>query len=145
MTRTWPPKGEPVKLPVTRDNRMSSASGETRGNNGGANKFKLKGRQEYAIFDVDVGALKGKIVTGAMFHFHTTTPDAAALRVSPGQKCSARRAADGMGIGLREADAISCDPVDVRGVEVGRSVTVGVERPLVVGVEDDDVGLSCPQ
>lgn len=82
LAQTRPPKGEPVKLPVTRDNWMSSAGGETTGNNGGANKFKLKGRQEYAIFDVDVGGLKGKIVTGAMFHFHTTTPNAAALRVT---------------------------------------------------------------
>ena len=82
LAQTWPPKGEPVKLPVTRDNWMSSAGGETKGNNGGANKFKLKGRQEYAIFDVDVGGLKGKIVTGAMFHFHTTTPNAPALRVT---------------------------------------------------------------
>ena len=82
LAQTWPPKGEPVRLPVTRDNWMSSAGGETKGNNGGANKFKLKGRQEYAISDVDVGGLKGKIVTGAMFHFHTTTPNAPALRVT---------------------------------------------------------------
>ncbi len=78
----WPPKGEAIKLAVTRDNWLSSAGQEAAGNNGGAAKFKLKGRQEYAIFDVDPTPLKGKLITGALLHIHTTSPDAPALRLT---------------------------------------------------------------
>lgn len=78
----WPPKGEPVRLPVTRDNWISSYGQEARGNNGAAAKFKLKGRVEYAVFDVDASPLKGKIVTGAMLHLHSASPKEPARRVT---------------------------------------------------------------
>lgn len=66
--------------------------------------------------------------------------DSGALRVPSGQKRGARRAANGMGIGLGEADAVSCETVDRGGVEIVGSVTARIERALVVGVENDDVG-----
>ena len=63
-----------MKVPVTRDTWLSSIGAEKAGSNGGANQLKLKGQQEYVIFDVDPKALKGKIITGAVWHFHTADP-----------------------------------------------------------------------
>jgi len=79
---TWPPAGEPVKLEVTRDTWLSAVGEERVGSNGGAGQLKLKGQQEYCIFDVDAAALKGKLITGALWHFHSASPDAPILRVT---------------------------------------------------------------
>ncbi len=78
----WPPKGEPIKISVTRDTGLGAEGGEAEINNGGGSRFKLKSRKEYALIDIDAAALKGKIVTGALLHLHTTTPNEPALRVS---------------------------------------------------------------
>ncbi len=83
LKSTWPPAGQPIKLPVTRDDWLSAMGEEVTGNNGGATQLKLKGQQEYSIFDVDTSALKGKIITGALWHVHSATPkDAPLLRVT---------------------------------------------------------------
>ncbi len=80
---TWPPKGKPVKVKVTRDTWLSSVGQERVSSNGGASQCKLKGQQEYTVFDIDADALKGKVITGAIWHFHSATPtDAPILRVS---------------------------------------------------------------
>ena len=79
---TWPPRGRPLRLPVTRDAWVSSYRGETKGNLGGASRLKAKGCQEYTLFDVDASPLAGKIVTGALWHFHSATPDAPFLRTT---------------------------------------------------------------
>lgn len=70
---TWPPKGTSVQLPVTADTWLGCEGGDAKGGAGGANKFKIKSRKEYALFDVDAASLKGKIVTGALWHFHPTS------------------------------------------------------------------------
>jgi hypothetical protein len=64
----WPPLGQKVILPVTRDTWISSADGERTGSNGGAKKLKLKGRLEYVLIDIDPSVLKGKIITGTLLH-----------------------------------------------------------------------------
>lgn len=64
----WPPKGSAVRLPVVRDNWTSAFGDERYGNNGGASRMKLKGQQEHSMFDIDPSALKGKLITGALWH-----------------------------------------------------------------------------
>jgi len=59
-----------IRCPVTRDTGISSAEGETAGNNGVAEKLKLKGTQEYLLFDIDPKPLKGKIITAATLHLY---------------------------------------------------------------------------
>ncbi len=65
---TWPPKGSAVRVPIVRDNWTSAVGDERYGNNGGSSRMKLKGQQEHSIFDIDPSALKGKIITGALWH-----------------------------------------------------------------------------
>ena len=79
---TWPPKGEAVRLPVTRDTWFGTINQEDVGNNGGASQMKLKGQQEYSLFDVDVSSLKGKLVTGALWHVRCASLNEPLLRVS---------------------------------------------------------------
>jgi hypothetical protein len=79
---TWPPKGEPVKLPVTKDDWVSSMRGERDGNNGGASQLKLKGEQEMSIIDIDPAPLKGKIITGALLHMRSSSPKEPVLRLT---------------------------------------------------------------
>ena len=67
--------------------------------------------------------------------------DAASLRMAAGHERCASRAADGVRVGLGETDASGGELIDVRRDQVGRSVAVGVEGPLIVGKEDDDVWL----
>ena len=65
-----PPTGEAVKLPVTRDTWFSNVGVEADGNNGGADKLKLKSNQEMSLIDVDPAALKGRVIRGATLHLH---------------------------------------------------------------------------
>jgi len=76
---TWPPEGERIVCPVVRDTWVSSVGDEKTGSNGGAKRLKLKGNQEYSLLDFDLSALKGKIVTGALLHLRSATPDKAPL------------------------------------------------------------------
>jgi hypothetical protein len=83
----WPPQGTAIVLPVTRDTWLGCEGDEAKGGRGGSDRIKLKSRKEYALFDVDASPLKGKIITGALWHFHPTSPVATAessplLRVS---------------------------------------------------------------
>ncbi len=64
----WPPKGQPLRLPVSRDNWVSAYRGEEPGNNGGAATVKLKGIVELTLLDFDPAPLRGKIVTGGTLH-----------------------------------------------------------------------------
>jgi hypothetical protein len=79
---TWPPKGEAVRIKVSRDTWLSTVGSESKGNCGGSSKMKLKGIQEFAVIDADLAGLKGKIVTGALLHLRTTSPAVPARRVS---------------------------------------------------------------
>jgi hypothetical protein len=65
-----PPSGEAVKAPVTRDTWFSNVGPEADGNNGGADKLKLKSNQEMSLIDVDPAPLKGRVILGATLHLH---------------------------------------------------------------------------
>ena len=69
-TTVPPPAGETVKAPVTRDTWFSNVGVEADGNNGGADKLKLKSNQEMSLIDVDPAPLKGRVVLGATLHLH---------------------------------------------------------------------------
>ncbi|HPD15382.1 MAG TPA: DUF4091 domain-containing protein [Planctomycetota bacterium] len=71
----WPPKGTPLRVPVTRDLWVSSCPGETQGNNGGADKLKTKAYQEFFLLDIDPAPLKGRVITGAVLHLHCASKD----------------------------------------------------------------------
>ncbi|HUT33334.1 MAG TPA: DNRLRE domain-containing protein [Planctomycetota bacterium] len=71
----WPPKGTPLRVPVTRDTWVSSCSGETQGNNGGANTLKTKAYQEFFLVDIDPAPLKGRVIAGAVLHLHCSSKD----------------------------------------------------------------------
>ncbi len=73
----WPPSGQRVLCPVVKDTWVSSVGDEKNGNNGGSDRLKLKGQQEYFLFDIDVADLKGKIITGALLHTYSVTPEKA--------------------------------------------------------------------
>ncbi len=73
-TTTWPPAGTPIKVAITKDDWFSAYKGETKGNAGKAEKWKLKGQIEYSCFDIDDSALKGKVVTGALLHMKNASP-----------------------------------------------------------------------
>ncbi len=72
---SWPPLGSSDRYPVTKDTWFSAMGNEKFGNNGGSQYLKLKGRQEFALVDCNVSQLKGKLVTGALFHFRVKNPD----------------------------------------------------------------------
>ncbi len=76
---SWPPDGRIIRCPVTRDTGISSVGEEKTGNNGGGKKLKLKGQQEYILLDIDPSPLKGKIITGALLHIHSASPEKAPL------------------------------------------------------------------
>jgi hypothetical protein len=71
----WPPKGTPLRVPVTRDLWVSSCPGETQGNNGGSDKLKTKAYQEFFLVDIDPTPLKGRVITGAVLHLHCASKD----------------------------------------------------------------------
>lgn len=78
----WPPKGSVVRVPIVRDNWMSSVGGERYGNNGGSSRMKLKGRQEYSVFDFDPAPLRGRLITGALWHVRCVNAKDPLLRVT---------------------------------------------------------------
>ena len=55
---------------MTRDTWFSNVGAEADGNNGGADKLKLKSNQEMSLIDVDPAALKGRVIQGATLHLH---------------------------------------------------------------------------
>ena len=77
----------------------------------------------------------GKLLVGLLGVVHP-----AVLRMPAGQQQCPRRTANRMGISLRKPHAVFCQAVHRGRVEVFRSITTGVERALVVGVEDHHVG-----
>ncbi|MCF8038227.1 MAG: hypothetical protein K9K79_02825 [Desulfohalobiaceae bacterium] len=75
----WPPPGESQKIEISRDTLVSTVGGERIGSNGVAGRLKVKGQQEYVLFDIDSKALKGKIIAGALLHLRSDSPDRAPL------------------------------------------------------------------
>jgi len=74
-----PPSNQIIKCTVTRDTWISSVNEEKDGSNGGSKKLKLKGQQEYTLLDIDTSALKGKLISGALLHIHSESPEKAPL------------------------------------------------------------------
>jgi hypothetical protein len=70
----WPPEGIAIRCPITRDTGISSVGEEKIGNNGGSEQLKLKSQQELILFDIDPAPLKGKVVTGAILHIRSASP-----------------------------------------------------------------------
>ncbi len=62
------PKGEVVRLPVTRDTWFSNVGIEADGNNGGSNRLKLKSYQEMSLIDIDPTPLKGRVILAVTLH-----------------------------------------------------------------------------
>lgn len=62
---------EVVKLPITRDTWVSSNGRERDGNLGGQPWMKLKGIQEFSLFDIDTRSLRGKTIKSATLHVRT--------------------------------------------------------------------------
>jgi Domain of unknown function (DUF4091) len=69
-----PPKGTPIRLPVTRDTWFCSDGEQANGNNGGSDRLKLKSYQEMALVDFDPAPLNGRVVKGAYLHLHLASP-----------------------------------------------------------------------
>jgi hypothetical protein len=75
----WPPEGDPVFCAVTRAASFSSVDKEKRGNNGILKKLRLKGVQEFVLFDMDANPVKGKLISGALLHLRSASPKKAPL------------------------------------------------------------------
>ncbi|HAR34143.1 MAG TPA: hypothetical protein DCR95_08665 [Desulfobacter sp.] len=75
----WPPEGKGKRFEVTRDTGISSVGREKNGNCGGSWKVKLKGQQEFVLFDIDPKDLRGKIITGAVLYFNTSASKSAPI------------------------------------------------------------------
>jgi len=102
----WPPEGESVKVKITRDNWTATVEDEKFGNNGGSSRLKLKGQQEHVLFDIDAAALKGKLITGAMWHVRTASPKAPLLRVTVSSVAAPW--VEGTASGYRRQEGSSC-------------------------------------
>ena len=102
----WPPRGKPMRLAVTRDNWTATVRDEQYGNNGGSSRLKLKGQQEHVLFDVDPAPLKGKIVTGALWHVRSASPQAPLMRVTVSSLASPW--AEGTSSRYRRQEGSSC-------------------------------------
>lgn len=76
---SWPPEGFTIRCPVMRDTLVSAVGRERFGNNGRAGRLKVKGQQEYTLFDIDPRPLQGKIITGALLHVRSASPRKAPL------------------------------------------------------------------
>ncbi len=77
----WPPKGKSVKVYFTQNDTLSLVGEEKYTNCGKVDTIKLKGRQEFFVFDADVSSLKGEIVTGALMHVKNASPKDPFFRV----------------------------------------------------------------
>src|SRR5688500_10074315 len=66
------PNGETLRLPVTRDTCFPNVGAEANGNNGGAERLKVKSHQEMSLLDVDVAKLRGRVIRSATLHLHST-------------------------------------------------------------------------
>lgn len=71
--------GEILSIPITRDTGISSVEKEVNANTGGARKIKLKGSQEYILWDIDPAALKGRLIRQATLHVCSASPQNAPL------------------------------------------------------------------
>ncbi len=68
--RNAPSEVAGIRFPIVRDTWFSNAGDESKGNNGGASRMKLKSIQEMSLVDIDPSALKGRVVRRATLHLH---------------------------------------------------------------------------
>ncbi|EIM63566.1 hypothetical protein [Desulfobacter postgatei] len=74
--------GQFLSIPVIRDTGISSIEKEIHANTGGARKIKLKGSQEYILWDIDPAQLKGRFIRKATLHVcSASTRNAPLMRV----------------------------------------------------------------
>lgn len=71
---TWPPRGTSETFYFTKDDVFSLVGSEKYTNSGQVSRLKLKGRQEFFVFDIDASVLKGKVITGALLHVKNASP-----------------------------------------------------------------------
>lgn len=67
------------RIPITKDTWLSSVNDEASGNNGAANRLKLKGQQEFILIDFDSDSLKRQMIESAILHVRSATPAEAPL------------------------------------------------------------------
>lgn len=72
---------DPVRIEINRDAWISAYPGEQEGNNGAAPRLKLKGIQEFFLFDFDASPYRGKKVQRAEIRIKSASEDSA-LRVT---------------------------------------------------------------
>lgn len=63
-----------VKLPISRDTRVSSFAGEELANLGGATRWRFKSYQEFVLCDAEVDALRGRTIRQATLYVRSTDP-----------------------------------------------------------------------
>jgi len=105
----WPPRGSKQKFMIARDTWVSWYKGEKEGNQGGEQKLKTKGNQEITLIDLskaDLASLKGKVVTGAVWHFHNASPKAPFKRLSV--STVATPWVEGTGRGYKQQQGSAC-------------------------------------
>jgi hypothetical protein len=104
---SWPPRGQKIKCPVTRDTSLSSVGQESSGSNGRGERLKVKGQQEYILFDIDPALLKGKLISGALLRICSASPkDAPLARL--GVSTLASEWTEGTSAGYRPQAGSSC-------------------------------------
>lgn len=69
------PKGETLRLNVTRDTWFSEVGKEANGNTGGADRLKIKSIQEMSVLDFDPAPLRGRLVRSAALHVRLRGPE----------------------------------------------------------------------
>jgi len=68
LVPTEPPKGEALRLAVTRDTWFSNVGDEADCNLGGAPRLKVKSIQEMSLVDFDPAGLRGRTINAATLH-----------------------------------------------------------------------------
>ena len=66
---------------------------------------------------------------------------AAPLRMPPGHQSCPGWTTDSVSVGGCESHTVSGQTVDVSSVQIARPIAPGIDRALIVGEEDDDIGL----
>lgn len=62
------PRGETIRLDITRDTWFSEVGKEADGNTGGSDRLKVKSIQEMSLVDFDPAPLRGRVVRSAQLH-----------------------------------------------------------------------------
>jgi hypothetical protein len=69
------PRGQMIRLNITRDTWFSEVGKEADGNTGGADRLKVKSIQEMSLVDFDPTPLRGRLVRSATLHVRLRGPE----------------------------------------------------------------------